>query len=675
MAEKLTRKEKIALQKKSPGFSPKQIEKQEKGNRSLKRILGLLVAIIGFVLYSNTFGNGYVLDDNGLIVENTQTRQGIKAIPEIFKTSYRYGMNLTDFSLYRPLSKAMFAAEWQLSGGDPALSHWVNVLLYALLCFMIFVTLSRYLKGDLFVPFVAALLFTAHPIHTEVVANIKSRDEILCLLLCISAVYVFHSYATRHSKRALVTGTGIFFLALFSKESSITFLLVIPLMYYFFTGAEKGKYINTLLTTGAVTVVFLILRRNILGNTETLIPMEDNSLVAIKNIIVQRANAISILGVYLKLFVFPSPLMADASYNHFPAVSLMSWKFLLPFVILAGAGVYALMRFRKKDIVSFCILYFFITASLVSNVFILIGTNYGERLMFLPSLGVCLLFAVLLSRLFKTAQVQKVYTNVSEFFSGYSRPIGLVLVVVVLFGVKTMARNTDWKDDFTLYSTDVKKVPDSAHLLFYIANHITSDEYLATLPDSAARMQSRQEGIDYLTRALTIHPKYADGYQRRGFIYNQIKKPELAEQDYREALVHNPTHPIVYNNYGTLCFDQRRYDEAMYYFQKAILYNPRYAHALNNLASTYGVFGQGEAEMIGKDPEHSEQHANRSKENFEKAIVYFKKSIEADPEFGEPYRLAAITYRNLGNAAEGERYERLYKQVQAAANSKTNAKN
>ena len=670
MPEKLSRKEKIAQQKKTPGASPQKTKELEKKKNSARRILGLLVAILGFVLYSNTFNHGYVLDDNGLIVENTQTKQGIKKIPEIFKSSYRFGMNIADYSLYRPLSKAMFAAEWELSPNNPSIHHWVNVLLYSLLCYLIFITLSKLLQGDLFIPFVTSLLFAAHPLHTEVVANIKSRDEIVCLLLVITACFFLYNYVTRNSTKALLVGVLAYFIALFSKESAITFLAVVPLIYYFFTNAAKQKYILTIIGMGLATVVFLIIRRNVLGNTESLIPIEDNSLVAIKNIIVQRANAIYIFGHYLLLMIYPVNLIVEGSYNHFKEVVLTSWKFLLPFVILVGGGVYAVLKFKKKDIISFSILYFLVTASLVSNVVILIGTNYGERLMFIPSLGICLLFAVLLSRLFKMEAIEKPVADIQSFLAKYIKPLVVVMVIVLLFGIRTMARNMDWKDDFTLYQTDIKKVPDSAHLLFYVANHITSDEYLPTLPDSASREKARMQALSQLSRAIEIFPKYADAYQRRGFIYNQMKKPDLAEKDYREALVYNPTHPIVYNNYGTLCFDQRRYDEAKFYFQQAVKYNSSYAHALNNLASTFGVFGMGEAEMAAKDPSSKSTHEKLARENFETAISYFKKSINADPQFGEPYRLASVTFRNLGDQVQADKYDRMYKEVTAQKNAK-----
>lgn len=670
MTVKLTRKEKIALQQKSPVFSPKKIENINIKNRSIQRILGLFIAAVAFLLYANTLNHEFVLDDYGLIKDNVQTKQGIKAIPEIFKTSYRYGMNITDYSLYRPLSKAMFAIEWSIAPDSPALGHWINVLLYAFLCFVLFRVLCKYMNGNLLVPFITTLIFAAHPIHTEIVANIKSRDEIVCLLLSLSALWYFYSYITKNKSWYLFAGIACYFVALFSKESAITFLVVIPLFFYFFTNADKKKYTNTLIGMVICTGIFLLIRRSVLGNVQVEVPAEDNSIAAIKGFFLQRVNAIYIMGYYLKLLVYPAPLASDGSYNSFPEIGLASWKFLVSFAVYAAAAVYAFMRFKKKDIVSFGIIYFFVTASIVSNVIILIGTNYGERLMFIPSLGFCIIIAFLISKIFKSISSENNYPDALSFLKTSIKPVALVMAIVVLFSFQVIGRNMEWKDNISLYNADIKKVPNSAHMLFYLANHISTEDYLAALPDSLTRNNSRYKAIEYLTKAVTIFPKYADGYQRRGFIYNQLHREDLAEADYKQALFYNPSHPIVFNNYGTLCFNQRRYNDAMENFKQAIRYNPRYAHALNNLASIYGVYGQGELEAITTDPANSATHTRQARENFETAVTYFKKSINVDREFAEPYRLLAVTYRNLNDNAQAEQYDKLYKAVLAENNVK-----
>lgn len=672
MSTKLTRKEKIALQKEAGSRSPKQEKKEEKSKRSLQTVLALALAIIALLLYSNTFNHDYVLDDFGLIKDNTQTKQGIKAIPEIFKSSYRFGMNVTDYSLYRPLTKAMFAMEWQLAPGNPFLSHFLNVLFFAITCFVMFKVLSKYFKGQLIVPFLTVILFAVLPIHAEVVANIKSRDEIISLLLCLLSAGAFYDWIVENKKSKFYLAVFLYFVSLFSKESTITFIAVFPMMFYFFTEAKRKQYLQTFGAMAMVTVVFLLIRRKVLGDQAGPVPMIDNYIVGLHGFFAQRVNAIYMLGYYVKTIIFPYPLISDGSYNHFKAVTLTDWKFILSFIGLTTIFVYSIATFKKKKVFAFSILFFFITASVASNIFMLIGTNYGERLMYVPSIGYCLIIALLLTKLFKSNLEGNSFSSWSTFFNNYKMPIIIMSLIGIVYSAQAINRSMEWKDNYTLYTTDLKKVPDSAHMLFYLANHISTDEYFAGLPDSAAIKKSQTEAIDYLTRSIKVYPEYSDGYQRRAYIYKQTHRDSLAENDYLLSLKYNQTNPVTNNNYGTLLFDQRRFDEAKKYFEIAVRYNPYYAHALNNLASSYGVYGQGEIDAIKTDPANAETHRKNGINNFQIAIDLFLRSIAVDPEFSEPYRLVAITYRNIGDTMNSDKYTNLYNKVKS---KKANAKN
>ena len=108
--------------------------------------MGLCCAIFAFLLYANTLGHDYTVDDGTVIANNKITKKGIAAIPEIFTTSYRAGFWDRNEGLYRPLSVAMFAAEWQLSPENPAPGHWINVILFALTIFILFQLLATIFK-------------------------------------------------------------------------------------------------------------------------------------------------------------------------------------------------------------------------------------------------------------------------------------------------------------------------------------------------------------------------------------------------------------------------------------------------------------------------------------------------------------------------------------------------
>ncbi|MEM1120739.1 MAG: tetratricopeptide repeat protein, partial [Bacteroidota bacterium] len=206
--------------------------------------------------YSATFE--YVLDDQIVLTNNTFTKKGFDGIYDIMtKESFvgRFGeqKNLVTGARYRPLSIVTFAMEYQFFGANSVISHSINVLLYALLGLLLFRILSLFFplseeKAWYFsVPFLATLLFVVHPIHTEVVANVKGRDEIMTLLGALGALYGSYKFVFTKKSVFLFFSFCTFFLALLSKENALTFLAVIPLSLYFFTETSFKKIGITLL--------------------------------------------------------------------------------------------------------------------------------------------------------------------------------------------------------------------------------------------------------------------------------------------------------------------------------------------------------------------------------------------------------------------------------------------
>ena len=305
--KKLTRKEKAIVQK--PVAETKQIQQKVLNTRSkLRWMLGIFVALAGFLLYANTLNFDYTLDDYSVIKENRLTRQGWDAISEIFKTPYRYGYYFTQDELYRPIPKTMFAIEWALSPDNATLGHWINVLLFAATGFLLFFTLSKYIKQNLIIPFAASLLFIAHPIHTEVVASIKSRDEILSLFFILLSLSFIHNYLTKEKIMYIGAAMICFLLSLLSKESGITFIAVFPLVIYFFTDVSLKKNIRVAMMMFITVIIFLLIRNGILNQSlKTTFAIADNLLMAAPDGASRFATAVFILGMYLKLLFFPHP--------------------------------------------------------------------------------------------------------------------------------------------------------------------------------------------------------------------------------------------------------------------------------------------------------------------------------------------------------------------------------
>src|ERR1017187_1373440 len=209
--------------------------------KTMIRIGFILVFLCSFLLYANTLNHGYVLDDYAVIKDNQMTKRGLASIPEFFKSGLHSGNFNGKTNIYRPLAKTFFAAEWQIAPDKPSFAHTVNVVMYSFLCAFLFLMLLRFFPGRFLLCLITALIFAVHPVHTEVVANIKSLDEIMSLLFMLASLWTAMNYTGSKKTGWLIISVLFYLLALFTKENSIVFLGLLPLSLYFFSKSER-KY-------------------------------------------------------------------------------------------------------------------------------------------------------------------------------------------------------------------------------------------------------------------------------------------------------------------------------------------------------------------------------------------------------------------------------------------------
>ncbi|MBC7554471.1 MAG: glycosyltransferase family 39 protein, partial [Taibaiella sp.] len=388
----------------APETASIQTEKSNKGF-SLKTKLALLLGIIAFLLYANTLKNDYVLDDFTVIKSNSIVTRGISAIPEILATPYRRGWFITTNDLYRPLSLVMFAAEWQLGDGKPGPGHLMNVLFFAGCVILLFLFIDGLFGGrKSAAAFITAFIFALHPIHTEVVANIKSRDEILCFFFAFLSLNIYLKYMQTGKMQQLLLASFCFLLSFLSKETVISFLFVIPFIFFLYRNENKTRSLYITLSSVAVTVLFLVIRYSVLhkydANTTSEVSFMDNFLTISPSALSRFATEILILGKYIKLMFVPYPLISDYSYNSIPFTDFGNVWVLLSLAGYAFLVVFSVMRVIKnnKDPFAFGILFFLSTIALFSNIVFIIGAPMAERFAFFASVGFCLVIALLIEK-------------------------------------------------------------------------------------------------------------------------------------------------------------------------------------------------------------------------------------------------------------------------------------
>ena len=307
------------------------------------RYWALAVAVIGFVLCVNTISNQYALDDNNSIIQNNYVQEGFSGIPKLMTIDYWYfaGMNL---GYYRPLSLITYAIEHQFFGNDPHVSHFDNALLYGLSGLLLFMFLLQiFPKKHISFSFLICLLFIAHPLHTEVVANIKSRDEILSFLGVISMCYFAFHYIKTNKIRDLVWSLVFAYLGLLSKETAILGVLLLALFLYYAGGKIIDIFKKILPYTGVV-ILFFIQKQYFLRDTAKNLPKDLTNYPYLASA-VRLPSTFHIFWLYIQKILVPWPLCYDYSYNQIPAshwTDVGTFLGLVAFIVLA----YSLSRSR-----------------------------------------------------------------------------------------------------------------------------------------------------------------------------------------------------------------------------------------------------------------------------------------------------------------------------------------
>lgn len=517
----------------------------------------VIIFLLSFALYHTCIPYDYVLDDQIVIKDNKYTKKGFGGIWDIMTTESFEGYfgekkDLVQGNRYRPLSIVTFALEYGIVGDlNPSLSHIINIILYALcgiMLMMVLVMLFRNFKGNpwwMAIPFVATIIFMVHPIHTEAVANIKGRDEIMSMLFSLAALYGALRFADSGDKKWLVTTLVTYFLGLLSKENAITFLAVIPMTIYFFGHGQWPKIKSILLWLLLATILYLILRFNTAGVpkfNQQINDLMNNPFLGMKP--AEKFGSIMYtLGKYIALMFWPHPLSHDYYPYAIPKTPIFA---LIPLVSLVGYIALLYTGFKglvKKSVYSYSILYYLITLTIVSNIVINLGTFMNERFIFMASAGYCIALAYFLMEHLPTL-----------FTKG--KLVGMVLAAVVIGGLafKTYDRVPVWKDALSLNQAAVAVSSNSARANSFMSTALF-EKYKETINQNAYRdLNAQQKDLlkkteYYATKAVSIVPDYQNANLMLIGVASEIYKSEKDIHTYvkmmKPCVLRRPDIPFI----------------------------------------------------------------------------------------------------------------------------------
>jgi protein O-mannosyl-transferase len=511
-------------------------------------LLGVTVLV-----YANSLFNGFTMDDELYILRNPQVTQ--HSLRLLFQPN-------AASNVFRPVTFATLAANWIVAGYRPFGYHLVNLLLHAaavvLLLFILRSVLDRLAHCEL-ISLAAAILFAVHPMHTEAVSSIVGRSELLAAGFLLAA-WLFHLHD------CYFLALAGFALALLSKESAIGLL---PLALAGDYARLKVKNWTRYTAIAALTLIYIAMLWKIQGGHFGAISVSvlDNPLTLLPAHL-RILNAVRIGWKYAGLLIFPATLSCDYSYNQ---ITLYANLRHLLFPLLAAAGVMGLWVWavgkRSAGFVVAGAIYFAGFAA-TSNIAMRTGTIFGERLAYLPSAGFCIIAAILFAWLARRQPVAA--------FAIFALAVGA-------FGVRTVIRNRDWRDNASLYIAAADAVPNSAKMRAFRGIVYLGHNQLD---------RSRAD----LVAALRIEPEYPDAVEAMGLLESREGNDQIALHYLQQALQMSAPADFDYDyraaNLGALQMKMGRLDEAMKLLNRRIAESPNYPRLWSNRAALHLRLGQ-----------------------------------------------------------------------------------
>jgi len=651
------------------------------------------LVLVCLFLYWNSLQCGFVFDDISAVRDNRDLRPHVP-LSNLLENDF-WGTPMQkeqSHKSYRPLTVFTFRLNYWFHELHPLGYHLTNVLLHAGVTVLYHNLALTLLSGP--AAAFAALLFAVHPIHTEAVTGVVGRAELLASIFFLTCLLQYGRVCQQQSRRQYGVGwRGLIWtvlmvaLAMFSKEQGITVLAVCAVYEVFV--AQKlspqdflalgqlllggklclpeslkaaSKRLLVLVLTG---LALMLLRLRIMGTTLPVFTKFDNPAAAEESPTRQLTHNY-LLSVNWWLLLYPSDLCCDWTMNTVPLVRSVADPRNLTTIflyVLLGHLLYrsiSCIPNPESSVIMIglsLIIFPFLPAS---NLLFPVGFVVAERILYLPSMGFCLLVA---------AGCDKILKHCSTWICHIIRA-GL-LITIAFHSMKTLSRNNDWQDEYSIFTAGIKVNPGNAKLFnnvghalesqgnygealkyFHEAvrvqpddigahinvgrtyNHLTQFEeaeqaYLkakSLLPKAKpgesyqarvapnhlnvflnlatliAKNGSRLEEADHLYRqAISMRSDYTQAYINRGDILLKLNKTQEAREVYERALFYDSSNADIYYNLGVVLLEQGHHNQALAYFNKALDFDPDHAQALLNSAMLIQESGSVHLHSIAKE--------------------------------------------------------------------------
>ena len=497
---------------------------------TLRRLAPALVAAAALAAHGNGIANGFVWDDQTIVVENPTTRDlsqlGNVVLSPDESPPY-----------YRPLNRASYLVDYRLFGMEPWGFHLVNVVLQTACAVALYLLVLR-LAGARGPALLAGLLLAVHPIHAEAVAFVSARNNLFALLFALASLGLFAGAVERRSLSRAAVSAGAFLLALLSKEQGAMVLPLLAAWLYLpgLPGRAAGRGRWALLVPHAVALAaYAVLRTIALGGPVATVPI-------LPGLWERLAVNYWVLPRYLALAVFPRGL---ALFHEAPAHPASSWWLPLAWLAIAAGVAWLVLRPAVASTVG--LLWFALNLLPIANIVPIPSTVMAERFFYASAAGLWIVAADVARR--ASARLPR------------TAAVAAAAAIVLALGARTFLRNRDWHDDLSLFRSAVRAEPASVLAHFNLG---------VALKDAGDLDAARREW----ETALALKPDDAGAHAQLGTLAAVQGDLARAEAHYRAALRSDPGLAEAHFNLGRICERTGRSAEALAHYRAVLEATP-----------------------------------------------------------------------------------------------------
>uniref|UniRef100_A0A670YMP9 dolichyl-phosphate-mannose--protein mannosyltransferase n=1 Tax=Pseudonaja textilis TaxID=8673 RepID=A0A670YMP9_PSETE len=642
-----------------------------------------IVGLFSIICFVNSYDGDFVFDDSEAIINNKDLRAETP-LGDLWHHDF-WGNKLnsnTSHKSYRPLTVLTFRINYLLAGGfHPFGFHIINIILHCIISVLI-VDVFSILLGGLhytnkgrrlnFVPkssFLAALLFAVHPVHTECIAGIVGRADLLCALFFLLS-FLGYCKAFKENKEGTQFSIGWVLLsallgtmAMLCKEQGVTQL----------NHGLKGLLFRiTLLLSGGATVLYA--RWQIMGTGPPAFTEVDNPASFAASPFVRAVNYNYYYSLNAWLLLCPWWLCFDWSMGCVPLIkSVSDWRIIALVLLWLCLIVLACQALGSKDgqkrrILTLGLGFLIIPFLPASNLFFRVGFVVAERVTYLPSIGYCILITYGFCLLCKQVKNKKLLV---------AALLGLLLINVS----RCIVRSNQWRSEEQLFRSALSVCPLNAKVHYNVGKNLADNgnqsaaisyyreavrlnpKYVHAMNNLGNILKEKNElheAEELLSLAVQIQPDFAAAWMNLGIVQNSLRRYEEAEKSYWTAIRHRKKYPDCYYNLGRLYADLNRHIDALNAWRNATVLKPQHSLAWNNMIILLDNTGNlAQAETVGREAlelipnDHSIMFSLANvlgkSQKYKESEALFHKAIKANPTAASYHGNLAVLYHRWGN--------------------------